>query len=117
MECGITEIAFWDMTLAELVRAIESWQRIEKRKAQEKASYDYILAALIGRNVASYFAEGVSIPEISEVYSHLFQEQADTKEQEKLNAKNELSALRFKMFAKAYNDTFKKSEEVAKPNE
>lgn len=109
MDCGICEADFWDMTLAELERAVSSWQRLDKARAQEKAAYDYILAALIGRNVASYFAEGITIPEMSEVYSHLFQEKAQAKQEEKAKAQDELSALRFKMFVKAHNDKLKKS--------
>jgi hypothetical protein len=96
------------MTLAELERAILSWQRTQKAQAQEKAAYDYLQACLIGRSVASYFGD-ISIPTISEVYSHLFQEDAEEKQVAKENAKNELSALRFKMFAKAHNDKFQMS--------
>lgn len=52
------------------------------------------------------------MPEISEVYPTLF----DSKQLEKKRAeqKAELSALRFKQFAKAYN---KKYKEAAKENE
>lgn len=45
---GIKEQEFWNMTLAEVIRAVESNRRVYKQKAQEKASYDYILADLIG---------------------------------------------------------------------
>jgi hypothetical protein len=109
LDCGIREADFWDMTLAELERAILSWQRVNKTQAQEKAAYDYIMSVLIGRSVASYFSSDISIPEMSEVYSHLFQEKAQAKKEEKEQAKTELSALRFKLFVKAHNDKLKKS--------
>lgn len=78
-----------------------------RAQAQEKASFDYILADLIGKSVARIYSSSNSIPEISEVYPSLF----DSKEiQEKRQAqKAELSALRFKLFAKSYNDRFKEA--------
>lgn len=97
------------MTLAEVNRVVESKQRVDKRKQQEKASFDYILADLIGRSVARVYSASNKLPAIEEVYSSVFdakelQEQKETKQAE-------LSALRFKQFAQAYN---KKFEEVSK---
>lgn len=97
------------MTLAELERAIESKRRIEKLRAQEKASFDYILADLIGRSVGRIYSSSTKIPEISEVYPSLFD--AKVFEDKKQEKKAELSALRFKQFANSYNKKFK---EVAK---
>lgn len=97
------------MTLAEVNRTIESKQRVEKREQQAKASFDYILADLIGRSVARIYSSSNKLPAIEEVYSSVF----NTKEiQDQKEAKQaELSALRFKQFAQAYN---KKFEEVSK---
>ena len=97
------------MTLAEVNRAVESKQRVQKREQQEKASFDYILADLIGRSVARIYSKANKFPEIEEIYTSIFdakelQEQKETKQAE-------LSALRFKQFAQAYN---KKFEEVSK---
>ena len=97
------------MTLGEVERAVLSWERRSKRKAQEQAAFDYIAAALIGTNVASYFTKA-TVPTLSEVYSHLFEEQAAEVQEQKVDAKTELSALRFKQFAKSYNDRFYKQE-------
>lgn len=98
------------MTLGEIERAIESKQRIQKREQQEKASFDYILADLIGRSVARIYSKSNKYPSIEEVYTSVF----DAKEmQERKEAKTaELSALRFKRFAQAYNNKFNK--EVSK---
>jgi hypothetical protein len=106
---GISEFDFWNMTFAELDRAIASKRRIEKVRAQEKASFDYILADLIGRSVGRIYSSTTKIPEISEAYPSLF----DTKfmEEKKQEKKAELSALRFKQFANSYNSKYK---EVAK---
>lgn len=93
------------MTLAELQRAIESKKRVMKRQAQEKASFDYALAELIGRSVARIYSESSTFPDIAEVYPTLF----DTAEIEEKKAQRraELSALRFRQFATSYNKNFK----------
>ena len=46
LDYGITENEFWEMTLAELIRAIESKKRIHKEQLREKAVQDYILGDL-----------------------------------------------------------------------
>lgn len=94
------------MTLAELERAIESRRRIQRVRAQEKASYDYILADLIGRSIARLHSSAARMPEITQAYPSLF----DAKEIEEKQAekKAELSALKFKLFADAYNKRYRK---------
>lgn len=94
------------MTIAELERAIASKHRIAKREAQERATYDYTLADLIGRSVARLYNSSNKMPDISEVYPSLFDsEEIKQKKQEKIN---ELSALRFKQFANTFNQQFNK---------
>lgn len=95
------------MTLAELIRLIESKKRVIKAQEQKQASFDYILADLIGKSVARLYNSSNTIPDISEVYPSLF----DSKEvEEQKNIKRaELSVLRFKQFANAYNKSFKEA--------
>jgi hypothetical protein len=97
------------MTIAEIERSVNSYNRVEKRKRQEKASYDYILADLIGRSVSRIYSSSARMPDISEAYPTLF----DTEEvaKSKQAKKDELSVLRFKQFAHSYNSNFKGSEE------
>ena len=97
------------MTLAELIRAIESKKRLQKQKAQEQAIYDYTLANMIGHSIARIHSENnKELPDISAFYPHLFNaKEIEEKQQEK---KNNLSALRFKQFAKSFNKNFKKKE-------
>lgn len=106
MDYGISEFDFWTMTLAELERALESKKRMLKQQAQEKASYDYTLAELIGRSVARIYSSSSTMPAIEEVYPTLF----DTKaiEEQKRERQAELSAIRFKQFATSFNKNFKK---------
>jgi len=97
------------MTLGELERAMDSKVRVKKLEAQEKASYDYILAEIIGRSMARIYSSSAKYPAISELYPTLFD--SVELQQKKQEQQAELSALRFKQFAKAYNEKFK---EVAK---
>lgn len=97
------------MTLAELERLIESKKRIKKRQDQEKAQADYKLADLIGRSISRIYSSTARYPDISEAYPTLF-DSAEVEEQKQAR-KDQLSALRFKQFAQAYN---KKNREVEK---
>ena len=106
---GISEHDFWGLTIAELTRLIDSKKRMSKARAQEKASFDYILADLIGRSVARIYNSSNTIPSIAEVYPSLFESKEI--EERKAAKKDELSALRFKQFADSFNKRFK---EVAK---
>lgn len=112
LDYGIAEADFWSMTIAELERAIESKIRIKKTEAQERASYDYILADLIGKSISRLYSSSAKMPDIATVYPTLFDSE-EVEEQKKIK-RAELSALRFKQFAQSYNNKYK---EVAKPNE
>ena len=93
------------MTLAELNRLVDSKIRMRRIEAQEKASYDYILADLVGRSIGRLFSSSAKLPDISTVYPTLFtNEQVQEAKQNKLN---EMSALRFKQFANFHNKRFK----------
>ena len=107
LDYGITEDTYWDMTLAEAIRAIKSKKRVEKARAMEKASFDYIQAELIGRSIARLYSSSARMPQIQEVYPSLFDN--EEMEKQRQQKKMELSVLRFKTFAQTYN---KKYEEV-----
>jgi hypothetical protein len=92
------------MTLAELERAFDSRKRVLKAQAQERASYDYILADLIGRSIARVYSSANSMPDITSAYPSLFDNE-EIKEK-KVEKRNELSILRFKQFADSYNKKF-----------
>ena len=93
------------MTLGELERAVESKKRIQKVQAQEQASYNYILADLIGQSIARIYSSSAKIPDIGVVYPSLFDSQEI--QEQKSAKKAELSALRFKQFAESYNKKLK----------
>lgn len=98
------------MTIGELQRAFASHERREKLRAQEKATFDYTLADLIGRSVSRIYNSANHMPDISEVFPTLFDSQELKQKRQEKQA--ELSALRFKQFAQSFNQKFNK--EVAK---
>lgn len=109
LDLGITEKEFWEMTFAELRRLSASKVRVMEIQDKKQASLDYILADLIGRSVSRVYNSANKMPSLSEAYPSLFDKE---EEQEKVQSKkDELSALRLKLFAESYNKKFK---EVAK---
>ena len=96
------------MTIAELNREIDSKKRMEKEKAKEKASYDYILADLIGRSIARIHSSSNKIPTIAEAYPSLFV--AEEVEEEIQKRRDEKSAIRFKQFSASFNKRFKEGK-------
>lgn len=93
------------MTFAELIRVFKSKNRTDKAKAQERASFDYLLADLIGRSVARVYSSSARMPDISEIYPSLFDsEEVQKKRQEQ---KDQLSILRFKHYAENHNKKLK----------
>ena len=90
------------MTLAELERAIDSKKRIINQKQKQQATFDYVLADLIGRSIARIHSSTNNLPKISEIYPTLFDE---IEVEENIQAKkDELSATRFKIFAQSFNN-------------
>lgn len=107
LDYGIKESEFWEMTIAELARAVESKKRLQEKELKEKATFDYILADLIGRSMARLYSSSNKMPTIAEAYPTLFSsEEIEAQRQEK---RKELSVLRFRQFTQSYN---KKFEEV-----
>lgn len=95
------------MTLAELNRLVESKKRIQKREAQEKASFDYILADLIGRSISRIHSSSATLPRLADAYPALFD--SEVIEERVQERRNELSALRFKQFANSFNKKYKEA--------
>lgn len=109
---SITEHDFWNMTLAEVNRAVASRMRVRKAEAQDKASFDYILAQLFTRGCNIAFSGKGELPVFDEVYSFLYEDGQTEKEElqaKRQKQKDELSALRFQLFAQSYNKRFKEA--------
>lgn len=97
------------MTIGELTRAVKSKNRVRKLEVQEKATFDYTLAQLIGRACGMAFGTVKGeFPEIASIYPSLFD--SEEMKQKKQERQAELSALRFKQFAESFNKNFKAKE-------
>ena len=95
------------MTFAEINRAVASHNRNINRKERERASFDYILAELIGRSVARIYNPSNEMPTIAEAYPLLFSnEEIEEKQAEQID---NLSAIRFTQFANSFNKRFKEA--------
>ena len=96
------------MTLGEVTRAIESYNRRVRIEAQERASFDYIQANLIVKGVGIVLSGKGTMPTIQEAYPKVFDDLVERQERELQKQRDQLSVLRFKQFAQSYNKNFKK---------
>lgn len=110
LDAGIKEIEFWEMTPAELMRAVESKNRVEKVKVQERATFDYILAELMVSGFSCVMSGKGTFPSIAEVYPSIFGEVVKAEEEKIQKQKDNLSTLRFLQFAQSYNERHKDKE-------
>ena len=93
------------MTIAELIRAIDSYKRRYRTQERQQAAFDYILADAMGRSVARLYSSSAHMPKLYELYPALFEsEEIQAQEQAR---RDELSALRFKQYAQAHNSKLK----------
>lgn len=88
------------MTIAEVSRYIEAYNRRKRREEKDKAINNYILADLIGASVGRLFKG--NFPAIEEVYPTLFEEETKRIQEQK----EELSVQRFLLFAQLHNQKF-----------
>lgn len=91
---------YWDMSLDEIRRKLESYKRVREQQAREEATMAWKLADLIGVSVSRLFSKNNKYPEIEDVFPELF----DQTERE--NRKIELMSQRFIQFAEAFNRKF-----------
>lgn len=101
---GISEHDFWCMTFAELERVLASKKRVMVTEAKQRATFDYVLADLVGRSVSRIYSSSAKLPEIAQVYPALFDNEEI--QEKKAERQAELSILRFKQFADSYNKRF-----------
>lgn len=105
LDYGIPERDFWEMTIAELVRQIESIKRTKLEEAKERAYFDYNLGNLMGHSMARLFSSSAQYPSMADAYPSLFI--TEEVKQEMITKQDELSAARFRQFAEAYNNKHK----------
>lgn len=111
LDYGIAERDFWELSIAELIRAIDSAKRVQRERERATAAHNYILADLIGRSVARVYNSANNMPSITEAYPSLFDApEIDAAAQAK---QDELSAARFRQFAESFNARHSKKEVAA----
>ena len=94
------------MTLAELDRHIKSRKRMHKEALKERATFDWLLADLIGRSVSRIYSSSAKLPDIMEAYPDIFKDDIEQIREERERKQAELSALRFRQFAQSFNKRF-----------
>lgn len=114
LDYGFNELDFWNMTLGEVRRALQSKVKVKKLELKERATFEYIQARLIAKGVGIAFGDKSAFPGLEESYPGIFTEQDEETKAKQEEAKTQLSVLRFKQFANFHN---KKYEEVASENE
>lgn len=107
LDYGIKEKDFWEMTFAEIHRAVNSAIRVRKVRTQEKATYDYLLAQLIAKGVSKALGDKGDYPAIEDVYPGVFDDLVEEKKAKIEEQKIKLSALRFRQFTQSFNSKFK----------
>lgn len=108
LDFGLSELDFWDMTPGEVVRYINSRSKVKRIEAQERASYDYILANLIVKGVGITLGSKETMPKVQEVYPGIFDDLIKEQEEKLQEKRAQLSALRFRQFAQSYNKNYQK---------
>lgn len=95
------EEEFWSMTIAEIERELNA----ARKREQRRASYDYVLADLIGRSMARVHNSKNTYPTLAQAYPTLFDIEEEQEKQQ--TQKDSLSAIRFRQFANAHNNKMK----------
>lgn len=106
---------FWEMTPAEINRAITSKNKIAKIEAQERAYFDYMQAQLITKGVSIVLGDKKPFPKIQEAYPELFKD-SNIEEQAEA-AKMAQTAAWLKQFAQTHNDKVRNNGGAQRINE
>lgn len=101
LDIGIDEDTYWDMSIGEVIRRIESYERTYRQKLKDKASFDWILGNLIGMSINRCLSSDAEYPEIYEAYPTIFS--SEEVEEQKQREQDERSAANFLAFAAAHN--------------
>ena len=96
---------FWEFSIAQIGSYFKKYVEHEKQKITREATFNYILADLIGSSVGRLISKKSKFPEIHKVYPSLFEEEIvkDAVEEAKQRAKTEASIARMYKFAHAHN--------------
>lgn len=105
MALGIAEEDFWEMTPAELWRAVDAKKAQRDYRMRERAYMDFALANLLSLRIHG----SKEFPTVEDAYPWLFNDE-ETKER-KAEAQAEAWAAQFRAFADAHNAKIKEVRE------
>lgn len=104
LDIGIRENDYWEMSIAEVIRAIESFNRQKELEMKTIASQNYVLAGLIGAFVAHVLSNEAEVPTLEQAYPALF---GNDQKQEDIKPKEDINVARFIQFAIRHNLKYK----------
>lgn len=111
LELGLTESQFNSMTLAEVKRYIDTYEKKRTRQLKEQAMIEYITCDLMATSIGRLLSKDVKYPAFIDAFSNLFtKEEIEQFEQEQERQKREATIERLKAMAQAHNDRFKEQE-------
>lgn len=113
---GYSPSLFWDSSILEIYDLMESYNRRQKLKQEEKEAelkanivLNSVLARQIGEYVASLFSEEARITQVNELFPTLFKDEKEDKK--KIGQDMALYKAKMEAFAFRHNSNFKRKEE------
>ena len=107
MSIGLKESLFYDFTLAQVTRYIESYNKQKQQEMEEKAYFDYQLANLIGMSVARLLSKDAKYPTFEKAYPFI---NKDTKTEVDEEWEMEVQHNKIREWAEQMNKKFKADE-------
>lgn len=112
LELGLTESQFNNMTLAEVKRYIDTYEKKRTRELKEQAMIEYITCDLMATSIGRLLSKDVKYPTFIDAFSNLFtKEEIEQFEEEQARAKREATIERLKAMAQAHNERFEKQNQ------
>lgn len=110
LKIGLSEFDFWEMTIGEVDRFIESYNWRKSQQEKQNAFLVYSTANLIGMKMADVLNGTNNMPEVYDVFPDIFPEEQAKREEEEQNRKEEETRLKFLQFATHFNNKLKGGE-------
>ena len=97
------------MTLAEVKRYIDTYEKKRTRELKEQAMIEYITCDLMATSIGRLLSKDVKYPTFIDAFSNLFtEEEIKQIEEERAKAKYEQTIARMKAMAQAHNERLDK---------
>ncbi|WP_235070573.1 hypothetical protein [Turicibacter sp. TJ11] len=107
MSIGMREEDFYNSTIKQITRYVESYNKQQENQLQEKAFFDYQLANLIGMSVARLLSKDAKFPSFEKAYPFLDKDAKTLVDEE---WEMEVQHNRLREWAEQINKKFKADE-------